>query len=320
MKKIFVCFVVVLLLVLTTAFADTPCIISLGYDGDSVYLRSEPSTESKALGYIKNGAKVTDTGERSGEWAKIRVPNGKEGWLKACYVEGTGAAPVVGASGQEYALKIDGQIYLREGPGKEYGKNGTVKNKMRVTTAEVSGEWVHVHVLDDGREGWVKTKYIPGFAGGPSVSVAPPQEQPAGQSQPSAESQSAAAQESTANFAWHLTADSKVYKTASESGETVKDLVSGAAVVVLSVEDGWCSVGQFGDAIGYVQSKVLMPGGSVILGENTAVFVKPNENSIKVTTVSNEKVTLDCIDNGWARVAFNGCIGYVPVDSMVSEF
>lgn len=302
-------FVVLLVAVLSfcffgQAFADVTRNVFISESGGSIYLRAEPDTSSKALGYIKHGAAVADTGERSGEWSKIRVPNGKTGWLKTKYIDGSMASGAVSGddSSKEYALKIDGNIYLREGPGKEYGVNGTVKTNMRVTVSEVSGEWAHIRVKDDGRVGWVKTKYIPGFTGGAAGSTASVPEVSSG-----------------AHYAWHVTAtDLNIRTEPSASSSIVKNLKTDAAMVVFGEKNGWYSVGQFDKPLGYVSAKYVAPGGLVKVGSKVTVYVSPDSSSSKIDVLSGNNVTLDCITGEWARIAFDGNIGYVRVSDITS--
>lgn len=67
-----------------------------------------------------------------------------------------------------------GSLYLRKGPGKEYGTNGVVRHGYKISVVDdISGEWCKIKVSNDGRVGYIKDKYIVASvpSGGPTVYV-----------------------------------------------------------------------------------------------------------------------------------------------------
>lgn len=55
-----------------------------------------------------------------------------------------------------------GTLNLRSGPGKDYSVKGYVHHGDKVDKLDSSGEWSKVKVHDNGKTGWIKTKYIDG--------------------------------------------------------------------------------------------------------------------------------------------------------------
>lgn len=52
-----------------------------------LYLRSKPTTSSKALGLYRKGTEVTLVEKTSGEWYEVIVPDGKRGYMYASYLD-----------------------------------------------------------------------------------------------------------------------------------------------------------------------------------------------------------------------------------------
>ena len=136
--------------------------------GSAVNVRSGPGTSYGLVTTVSNGAKFNIT-EVSGQWLKIKLPDGKQGWIAgwlAAVTEvnvtnpapsgGTTVAqqPQVNTQKIKQATITGSVVNVRSGPGTSYSSVTTVSNGAKFNITEVSGQWLKIK-LTDGKQGWI---------------------------------------------------------------------------------------------------------------------------------------------------------------------
>jgi len=131
-------------------------------------VRSGPGTSYGSVTSVSKGAKYTVT-EVSGQWLKIKLSDGKQGWIAGWLaavteVNVTNPAPPGGTTVAQQP-QVDTQkikqatitgsaVNVRSGPGTSYGSVTSVSKGAKYTVTEVSGQWLKIK-LSDGKQGWI---------------------------------------------------------------------------------------------------------------------------------------------------------------------
>jgi uncharacterized protein YraI len=123
---------------------------------DTVTLRSGPSTGSKSLGTVADGAKVVARGrlvtDHAGRtWVPVMTLKGKAGYVAAWQTSFSGSA------------KLRATLVLRSKPSTSASRKGTVKSGVRVTVTGSRKDsreraWLKVRTAS-GRTGWIAGWY-----------------------------------------------------------------------------------------------------------------------------------------------------------------
>ena len=128
-------------------------------------LRSGPGTSFAQVGSVSPGARLPVL-ETSGQWVKVRLADGKTGWVAGWLVEvrqtAQTAQPAVAPAATAPAATtqvsreavVQKAANLRSGPGTSFAQVGSVSPGARLPVLETSGQWVKVR-LADGKTGWV---------------------------------------------------------------------------------------------------------------------------------------------------------------------
>ena len=136
-------------------------------------VRSGPSTSYSVVGKLTRGYKVTIEKTQEG-WGKI-----SDGWVKLDYVSGysSGSSSSSGSTtivpgGTSVNVNNDvvvtaSQLNVRQGPGTNYSKVGTLNSGDRVTLLEIKGNWGRIG------KGWISLSYVRnlGAASGETVTA-----------------------------------------------------------------------------------------------------------------------------------------------------
>jgi len=117
----------------------------LAVDRDQVNIRADATVQSRRIAVLARGVEVEQM-ERHNEWVRVRLPDGRDGWVHSqlvqprLIVEGQGVRVRSAASSQSASLTM---LYR----GQEVGQLGQ------------RGNWTEVR-LTDGRTGWAYGRYL----------------------------------------------------------------------------------------------------------------------------------------------------------------
>ena len=119
-----------------------------------LFLRSEPSIESKALGYYRNGKIITLLG-KTGDWYKVSV-DGKTGYMMAKFLKvkqdvASGTAKVYNPNGNDF-------VNFRNGPSLNAKVIDTVPVGTNIKVIEKGTDWTKAEF--DGVVGYISTWFL----------------------------------------------------------------------------------------------------------------------------------------------------------------
>ena len=123
-------------------------------DTQVLFLRSEPSTASEALGYYRNGKQVKLLEKLDG-WYKVSV-DGKTGYMMAQYLKVTadvvsGTATVINPNGNSY-------VNFRSGASLNAGVLRTVPVGTQINVLEKTTDWTRAEI--NGQVGYISTWFL----------------------------------------------------------------------------------------------------------------------------------------------------------------
>lgn len=142
---------------------------------NSLNVRSEPAKNATVVGSIKNGAKVTVSGEQHG-WLKVKTGN-TSGWVAGYYLKkvnsssqqsgtskssntSTASSTSTSPSGNTTKATVTADsLRIRSGPGTQYKMLGSLKAKDTVTLLLRQNDWARIRTAS-GDTGWVAAQYI----------------------------------------------------------------------------------------------------------------------------------------------------------------
>lgn len=144
------------------AGAFTPSLVAQGASSDQgvviaslLNLRKGPGLNEEVIQILENGQKLTILETSTDElWLKVRLPDEKEGWVFAIYVQFGDTEPING-------VNLVDNLNLLVGPGTSYAVLATLTKGQPVTVLgrSVSRDWLVVLTADD-QEGWVFRPFI----------------------------------------------------------------------------------------------------------------------------------------------------------------
>ena len=142
----------VLVMTVGTAFASYGTGI---VTGDTLRMRSKPSTSSDILTTAPKGSEVELlSGEENG-WYKVSY-KGKEGYMSAEWVK---VITTADASAQKTTGVVsEGPLNVRSGPGTKYDRVSSLKEGAVVTILETSGDWYKISC--GSVSGYVSRDYV----------------------------------------------------------------------------------------------------------------------------------------------------------------
>ena len=114
--------------------------------GGQVNVRSGAGTSYSSKGTVGRGTLLKVTGT-SGDWVKVTLENGTEGFVHKNYV-----------SYGKKAVTTASSLNLRYGPGTSYGIMNALAKGTSVVVHSVSGNWAYVTA--GSQKGYVYTQYI----------------------------------------------------------------------------------------------------------------------------------------------------------------
>ncbi len=242
--------------------------------GSAVNVRSGPGTSYSSVTTVNNGAKF-NIAEVSGQWIKINLPNGEQGWVAGWLVavnevtapqsvpvtsppaannptppgETTAQQPPATAQKIKQATITSSGVNIRSGPGTSYSMVTTAAKDAKFNIAEVSGQWIKIN-LPNGEQGWVAGWLV-------AVNeIAPPQLAPV-TSPPAAETPATPPENSDSTVAV-VNGNEVNIRIGPGTGHNVITKVSrGQRVGVLERNGDWAKVELDGGVIGWVSGLFL---------------------------------------------------------------
>lgn len=120
-------------------------------DTQVLFLRSEPSTDSEAMGYYRNGKTVTLLKKLDG-WYQVRV-DGKTGYMMAkfLYVNHEGSATVYNPNGNSF-------VNFRAGASLNAKVIKTIPVGTKINVIEKTTDWTKTEI--DGVTGYISTWFL----------------------------------------------------------------------------------------------------------------------------------------------------------------
>lgn len=127
-------------------------------------VRSSTTVGSTQVERLNQGDMVTVLEIPSAQWAKVRMQDGKEGYVAFRYL-----AKLTTEEGLAAAKKIfEGQYFvdfaflnMRKDPSTQAEKTGELPGQAIVKPLSINGEWAHV--VWNGQDGYVSAKYLKPF-------------------------------------------------------------------------------------------------------------------------------------------------------------
>lgn len=127
-------------------------------------VRANPSTGAALLATLRDGDPLTVVEFTNGEWAKVQLPDGKEGFVASRYI-----AKVVSEERLAEEQKAFAGLYyvnfsflnVRQAASQGSTKLGEIPGRAFVHPLAIEGEWARVPL--QGKEGFVSMKYLSPF-------------------------------------------------------------------------------------------------------------------------------------------------------------
>ena len=193
-----------------------------------------------------------------------------------------------------------GSLYLRKGPGKSYGTNGTVHDGDEIDVLSEGDVWSKVET-DDGRVGYIKNLYISGigtdYASGTDYF--------------------------DSKYTVYTTASANLRAGASTSTSVIKTLSKGTKLTALGENGSFYLVKTSSGTQGYVASSLLSRKSSGSSGSSssstkktTTAYVNMRAGgglSYDVVTVVPKGAKVTVLKQGtyWTQVKYNGKTGWI---------
>lgn len=137
-------------------------------------VRSGPGTGYSRIGSVKKGQKfVPFEAEHNGTWAKIKLPNGKKGWVSMTYMKSTGNCTEESNSSdsqikdENWEGVTTANLNIRYGAGTNYSIKTTLPKGTVVTVKHQVNGWYRVEYKHNGRFefGYASKQYVSAYSG-----------------------------------------------------------------------------------------------------------------------------------------------------------
>ncbi|WP_250673915.1 SH3 domain-containing protein [Paraclostridium ghonii] len=113
---------------------------------EKLNVRKGPSTEDSKIGSLDRGM-VVEILETSNGWNKVKLSDGKEGWVSGDY------------TAKEKGTVTANELNVRKGPSVEDDKIGSLEKGTAIEILEDQDNWYKVK-FDDNTEGWISADYV----------------------------------------------------------------------------------------------------------------------------------------------------------------
>lgn len=234
-SKFFLALATALILSLMVPVLASAATVNMAYDGGTIYLRSGPGRDYKALGTVKDGASITVVSY--GEiWSKVRTSSGKTGYIKNLYINDGDTNYAAGTKyfGSRYSVYTTASVNLRSGASTGTAVITTLAKGTKVTAMGTNGDFYLVQT-SGGTQGYVSEKYI------------------------SRSKVSSGSSSSTSSSTKTKTVTASYVNVRSGGGmsyDVLRVLPRGTKVTVLKVGNYWTRI-QYGSTIGWIKNTYL---------------------------------------------------------------
>lgn len=251
---------------------------------DVLKVRSAPSTSATVIDRVSNGTEL-ELLSFDGEWYKVQLSNGTEGYVSADYITLT-APGSSSATGYVTATVLKVRAYA--------GLDAPVVDRLiegsSVELLSFDGAWYKVR-LSNGTEGYVSADYI-----------------------------SRTAQSAPSSTYGTVTADVlKVHSSAGLSTPVIAMLNNSTRVELVSLSDNWYQIKMSDGTTGFVSADYIAPD-NTSYGYVDATLLNIRElpgiaTNILTRLPMGAKVELLVYDGSWYKIkTSDGTIGYVSAD------
>ena len=250
-------------------------------------MRTGPSTSYSIIRVIPNGAEVKVLSTSNG-WARV-VYGGSEGYASLSYLKPKSTLPSTG----ETVMVTTANLNMRTGPSTSYSIIRVIPNGAEVKVLSTSNGWARI--VYGGSEGYASLSYLK-----------PKDTLP-----------------STGGTIMVTTANLNMRTGPSTSYSVIRVIPLGAEVKVLSTSSGWARV-EYDGSVGYASLSYLrLPAASTdirITTEELNLRSGPGVSySIIAVMPKGAKVTVLSVSGSWAKVNYQGKIGYAHTAYLVKE-
>lgn len=244
-------------------------------------LRSGPGTQYSVIAVMPKGTSVTVLSV-SGSWAKVIYGN-KEGYAHTAYMTQVSTQIMVTTA----------NLNMRTGPSTSYSVIRVIPNGAEVKVLSTSSGWARV--VYGGSEGYASLSYLK------LKSTLP----------------------STGETVMVTTANLNMRTGPSTSYSVIRVIPNGAEVKVLSTSNGWARV-VYGGSEGYSSLSYLrLPTTSTDIRVTTEELNLRSGPSVSYSIIAvmpkGAKVTVLSVSGSWAKVNYQGKIGYAHTGYLVKE-
>ena len=304
MKRYFAIVLAVMLLLAAAlpgaAMAEGKYTVYISSTGSgTLTLRAGPGTDYGVNGYVYHGDRVTKL-DASGIWSRVKTAEGKTGWIKTKYIDGTTREL---GTGYKYVKTGGGAVNLRAGAGTGYASKGSVGNGAKVKVLNTEGAWVRVTVQSSGKTGWIMAKYISGSAGSGGGTVV--------------------WEDSDIDYAGsvqkvcHVSSSSLNVRTGPGTGYGTKaTLYRGRAFRVTASSGNWYKIQTLaGGVTGWVSRTYSAAGATAtVTAKSLNMRSSPSGSGTFIRSLaSGAKVNVTSVTGNWARITYGGRTGYVSM-------
>jgi len=140
---------------------------------DGVYVVNNPYLNvrltavvtSEQVGSLNNGDLVTIVEQPNAEWAKVKMPSGREGYVAFRYLARVTTEEKLPAEKKKFEGRyfVDyGFVNMRQEPSTQAAKLAEVPGKTIVKPTSIGNGWARI--VHDGKDGYVSTEYLTPFA------------------------------------------------------------------------------------------------------------------------------------------------------------
>lgn len=125
----------------------------------SLNVRQGPGLSYPIAGSVRKGEQYPILKE-SGDWIKISLGRGKEGWVAEWFTEKLGNDPSPGSaiSNSDTGKVTANGLRVRKGPGTNFSIIGSLNNGQSVKILSTSGQWIQIS--SESLQGWVSGEYL----------------------------------------------------------------------------------------------------------------------------------------------------------------